>query len=171
MLRTWQDESSMNRPLRDIRQQFMSTLGEMDRLMGGPSTMEPWGGEIGRPQMMGEISRPLVSGMPMDVIDHPDRIVLKADLPGFRKGEFSMDVENDVLTISGERQRSRDEEGEGWKVRERAWGKVNRSFALPQNVDQDRIDAVHRDGVLCVTLPKKQTTPMTTKKGKNIPIH
>ena len=98
-------------------------------------------------------------GFRTDVIDTGDAYELQAELPGFKKEELKLDVENDVLTISAERGYNKDEEDKGrnYIKRERVYGSFSRSFDV-SGVNVDAISAAYNDGVLHVTLPKKQET-------------
>lgn len=98
-------------------------------------------------------------GFRTDVIDMGDAYELQAELPGFKKEELKLDVENDVLTISAERGYNKDEEDKGrnYIKRERVYGSFSRSFDV-SGVNVDAISAAYNDGVLHVTLPKKQET-------------
>lgn len=111
-----------------------------------------------------EMSRDLWSGRSAlgfraDVIDTGDAYELQAELPGFKKEELKLDVENDVLTISAERSYDKNEEknGRSYIKRERVYGSFSRSFDV-SGVEVDGISASYNDGVLSVKLPKKQET-------------
>ncbi|KAI9157036.1 hypothetical protein LWI28_015877 [Acer negundo] len=86
----------------------------------------------------------------------PEAHVFKADLPGLRKEEVKVEVEEDgrVLQISGERDREQEEKNEKWHRVERSSGKFLRRFRLPENARVDQIRACMENGVLTVTLPK-----------------
>ncbi|WP_273844404.1 Hsp20/alpha crystallin family protein [Rubrobacter calidifluminis] len=88
----------------------------------------------------------------LDVYNRDGDMVIKAELPGVRREDVDITVENGVLTISGERKEER-EEGEGsYLVRERRYGSFRRSMTLPEGVDESRIHAKFEDGVLEVVL-------------------
>ena len=91
---------------------------------------------------------------PADVVETKDAIVVRVDLPGFKGEEIALKVENDVLTIEAERKVA-EAEGETYHRAERSYGKVARSFSLPIGVDTARTDARYVDGVLEITLPKR----------------
>ncbi len=95
-----------------------------------------------------------------DVIDTGDAYQLQAELPGFKKEDISIDVENDVLTISAERKYENDESGKNSYVkRERFYGSFSRSFDV-SGINVDGIEAAYTDGVLTLTMPKKvEQTP------------
>lgn len=92
----------------------------------------------------------------VDIFETPDRIVLRADLPGLEQKDIEVRVEESTLTLRGERRPSTDVRPEDFHRAERPHGPFLRWFALPPNVEQAGIRAVQRHGVLEVTLPKKQ---------------
>ena len=97
--------------------------------------------------------RPL-KGFRTDVIDAGSAYRLEAELPGFRKENISLDVENDCLTISAERSVEENESKESFIKRERFYGSYSRSFDV-SGIDQENIEAAYNDGILTLTLPKK----------------
>lgn len=92
----------------------------------------------------------------VDVEETADAIVLRADLPGMSKKDMRISVENNRLTISGERKSKHSENGKNFHRIERTYGSFCRSFALPATVLGDRVEATYRDGVLEVTVPKAE---------------
>lgn len=90
----------------------------------------------------------------LDIEEKDDNYFVTVDLPGLKKEDIKIDLQNSVLTISGER--TREMKGEG-RYSERAYGRFQRSFTLPQQVDVEKIEARFEDGVLHVTLPKAET--------------
>lgn len=98
-------------------------------------------------------SRTAVNPFATDVIDHGDAFELDAELPGFKKEDISLNIENDCLTISAERKFNKDEKVPNFVKRERFYGSYSRSFDLT-GIDVDKITAAYTDGVLKLTLPK-----------------
>jgi HSP20 family protein len=91
----------------------------------------------------------------VDVMQTPDKIVVKADLPGVSKDDLKISIEDSHLTIKGERKKEEEvKEGEYHRV-ERVYGSFERTFELPATVEADKVEAAYKDGVLEVTLPKK----------------
>jgi HSP20 family protein len=91
---------------------------------------------------------------PVDIFETADReIVLKAELPGLRREDIDLTVENNTLTIRGERRRDPEISEDRYHRFERQYGAFSRSFTLPPTVDASRVRAEYRDGVLTVTLP------------------
>lgn len=82
-----------------------------------------------------------------------DKIVVRADLPGVKKEDVNVNVENDVLTISGERSAESEDQGDGWYRTERNYGSFYRALPLPEGVNAEQCDATFKDGVLEVSLP------------------
>jgi HSP20 family protein len=109
--------------------------------------------------MFGPFNR--VSGLrgpDTDVIETEHDIRVVCELAGMHAGDIDVSLENNVLTISGEKQAERSEEDERgtWHLNERRWGRFTRSFVLPREVEQDRIRARYQDGVLTVEIPKTE---------------
>ncbi len=102
----------------------------------------------------------------VDMFENDDKIVIKAELPGMEKKDFSVDVKERVLTLSGERSYDNEVKEENYYRRERAYGKFKRAFSLPSDVDPDKIKADFKDGVLKVEIPKPEA-----QKPKQITIH
>lgn len=93
-----------------------------------------------------------------DVMESEDAIRVMVEVPGFRPGDVAIDLEGNVLTISGEK-RQESTEGAGgstWHLSERRFGRFTRSFILPRDVEQDRIEARCENGVLRVVIPKSE---------------
>ena len=92
----------------------------------------------------------------VDIYEHEGNIVLKAEIPGIDPKEVDVRVENNVLTLRGERKIDTEVKRESYHRVERAYGTFSRSFTLPNVVDTEKIKAEYRDGVLRVTLPKRE---------------
>ena len=92
----------------------------------------------------------------MDLVETEDDFVLKADLPGLGDGDVKIEVEDNVLTISGERKSEREERKDGYYRVERASGSFRRSLTLPEGVDPESVQANFERGVLEVRIPKPE---------------
>lgn len=92
----------------------------------------------------------------VDIFEQEGNIVLKAELPGVDPKDVDVRVENNVLTLKGERKFDNEVKREDYHRVERTYGSFSRSFTLPTVVDTDKIKAEVRDGVLRVNLPKKE---------------
>ena len=92
----------------------------------------------------------------VDVYETEGSYVLKADLPGMKKEDIKLDVNDGVLTIQGEKKLEEKTENDNYVRMERSYGSFTRSFTLTDNVDTENIQAAYKDGVLEITLSKKE---------------
>jgi HSP20 family protein len=92
----------------------------------------------------------------VDIFETENELVFKADLPDVDQKNIDVRVENQTLTLEGERAFDKDEAGKGYHRTERSYGHFTRSFAVPSTFETDKISAIYRNGVLTVTLPKKE---------------
>lgn len=90
----------------------------------------------------------------VDIYEQDGNIVVKAELPGVDPKDVDVRVENNTLTLSGQRKLDNEVKQESYHRVERAYGTFTRSFTLPSALDQEKIKAEYKDGVLKVTLPK-----------------
>ena len=107
------------------------------RLFNEPQSNRPWSPSV-------------------DIYETENELVLKADLPDVDQKKIDVRVENQTLTIAGERKFEKKESGKGFHRIERNYGNFVRSFAVPSAFDTDHINAAYRNGVLTVTLAKKE---------------
>lgn len=91
-----------------------------------------------------------------DIYENDNEIVIKAELPEVKKGDVHVAIENNVLTIRGERKFSEETKQENYRRVERSYGEFMRSFTLPSFVDATKVNADFKDGVLRVTLAKRE---------------
>src|SRR5215204_4494859 len=94
----------------------------------------------------------------VDIYENKDHIVLEAELPGMNREDFDLTVENNVITLRGERRFEKKEDTDNYHRVERAYGSFTRSFTLPNTVSGEGASADYRNGVLRVTLPKREET-------------
>jgi len=92
----------------------------------------------------------------VDIYETDNELVLKADLPDVEQKDIDVRIENQTLTIAGERKFESEESAKGYHRIERSYGAFTRSFAVPNAFDTDKIAAGYKNGVLSVTLPKKE---------------
>lgn len=92
----------------------------------------------------------------MDVQEDRDRFTISMELPGLSKDDVSLTVREGMLTIEGERKQEDEKEGVNYHRVERRYGKFLRSFQLPVRVQEDKIEAVFKEGVLTVQIPKAE---------------
>lgn len=91
---------------------------------------------------------------------------IDVDLPGVKKEDISVKVENNVLTLKGERKSKEEVKEENYYKMESSFGSFTRSFTLPDNIDAENIHAENKDGVLEITLPKKEEKNKSVKQIK-----
>lgn len=93
-----------------------------------------------------------------------DAYFVEVELPGVKKEDISIDVNEDILTISGERKIKEEQKDENFYKVESQYGKFERSFNLPEDVDTDNIEATSNNGVLEIKIPKNQKVEKKPKK-------
>jgi HSP20 family protein len=93
---------------------------------------------------------------PVDVVETGTEIILKADLPEMSQDEIGIKVEDGTLTIEGERKFLKETPEESYIQIERSYGTFRRTFEIPRMIDQEKIKASYKDGVLRIVLPKKE---------------
>ena len=94
----------------------------------------------------------------VDIYENKDQIVLEAELPGMSREDFDLSVENNIITLRGERHFEKKDDTDNYHRVERAYGSFTRSFTLPNTVSGEGAVADYRNGVLRVVLPKKEET-------------
>ena len=92
----------------------------------------------------------------MDLVEADDHFVLKADLPGLAEEDVAIEVQDNVLTISGSREAEHERKEKGWYRLERSYGSFSRSLTLPDGVDADKVEASFDRGVLEIRVPKPE---------------
>ena len=92
----------------------------------------------------------------VDVVEQDKSYLLRAEIPGVSPEQIDLQVENDVLTLRGERKHESQEERAGYRRVERSYGSFSRSFVLPQGTNVDAIEARAENGVLTISIPKVQ---------------
>ena len=92
----------------------------------------------------------------VDIYETNEVVVVKAELPGLTKDQIGIEVKDGLLSLKGERKIEKNVKEENFHRIERAYGTFQRSFSLPASVDQERISASLKDGILELTLPKKE---------------
>ena len=114
--------------------------------------------DVFAPMVRGGASRNLLRGPEADVVETQNDIRVYLDIPGMRPDDIDISLENNILTISGERSAEWQEgdEKNTWHLSERRYGRFSRSFVLPRDVDADRIDANFDNGVLQLSIPKSE---------------
>jgi HSP20 family protein len=138
------------RPFRDM----VSIQDEMNRLFD-----DFFGRPLARPEWEGTWS-PSV-----DVSETKDNVIVNAEIPGMSKEDVKVTVQDNILTLSGEKKQEKEEKNGSYHRIERSYGSFRRSFTLPTFVQADKVKAAYKDGILKITLPKTEEV-----KSKEIPI-
>lgn len=94
----------------------------------------------------------------VDIFEDQDRLIVEAELPGMNRDDFEVSVENNVLTLKGERRFEKKTEGDNYHRVERSYGSFTRQFTLPQTVTAEGANADFENGVLRISLPKREET-------------
>jgi HSP20 family protein len=129
-------------PFRDLR----TLQDEVNRLFSSNLSRS-----IGDEQMARGAWTPSV-----DIYENKDQIILEAELPGMRREDFDLTIENNVLTLRGERHFEKESEQDNYHRVERSYGTFTRSFTLPQTVSAENVKAEYKNGVLRVALHKRE---------------
>ena len=101
----------------------------------------------------------------VDIVEKDNEIFITAEIPGIDQKDLEVDLSGAVLTIKGEKKEEREEKGENYHRVERTFGSFSRSFTLPCEVQEDKVEAKYKDGILFLALPKAESS-----KKKTIPI-
>ena len=125
------------RGLSNLQDQFNRIFNETLRTQTDESAMTAWAPAV-------------------DIYETPNELVVKADLPDVNEKDIDVRVENNLLTIRGERKFEKSVSEENFLRVERAYGSFSRSFSLPNTVNPEAIRAEYKNGVLNVTLPKRE---------------
>jgi len=94
----------------------------------------------------------------VDIAETDKEFIINAEIPDVKKEDVKVMVDNGILTISGERKQEKEEKGKKFHRVERFYGSFSRSFTLPNNVDESKIEASFKDGMLNLTVPKTEET-------------
>ncbi|MFH0845754.1 MAG: Hsp20/alpha crystallin family protein [Pseudomonadota bacterium] len=92
----------------------------------------------------------------LDVKETKENLVINAELPGLGPKDIEVSISGDLLTLKGEKKQEREEKEESYHLVERRYGAFSRSIRLAAEVDPQKIKAIHKDGVLTITLPKSE---------------
>lgn len=101
----------------------------------------------------------------MDLVEHDDHFLLRADLPGLTEGDVSIEMSDGSLIVSGERKAEHDQRERGFYRLERPYGQFSRTLTLPDGIDGEQVKASFANGVLEVWIPKPEQ-----RKPRRIPI-
>lgn len=92
----------------------------------------------------------------VDISETDAEFCIKADVPGIKREDVKINIEDHILSISGENKQEKEEKGEKFHRVERFYGSFRRSFTLPENVNEEKIEANFKDGLLTLTIPKTE---------------
>ena len=123
----------------DPLQGFHYLEDAVTRLMNEPRTSRPWSPAV-------------------DIVETEDAVTLKADLPDMKIEDIDIRVENGTMTLKGLRKFEKDKAVKDYHRIERSYGEFVRSFAVPNSVETDKVGAEYKNGVLTITLPKKDSS-------------
>lgn len=113
--------------------------------------MGPWHSRLDK-----EETREMAFHPPVDIKENKDSYQVTMEVPGVNKEEISIEMKESVLSISGKREISSEEKDETYHRIERYYGSFCRSFTIPTPVDEKKIDAAYKDGILTISIPKKE---------------
>ena len=153
---TWQPLVRLRADMERMFEDFFS--GVSSSLSGRKGTVEPFR----------TVERMFTGSAPaVDLVEKENAYEMSAELPGLDDKDVRLSLKDDVLTLSGERKEQTEEKKQGYHFSERRFGAFRRSFRLPDDVDQDKIEANFKKGVLTITLPKN---PEAAKNEKKIEV-
>jgi len=92
----------------------------------------------------------------VDVIESEDRFEIRFSVPGIGKDDIKIDLDKGKLTVSGERKMEEKSEKRNYRSIETSYGTFNRSFHLPDNINEDKVEAIHENGILTILVPKEE---------------
>ncbi len=131
-------------PVSDVAEEIVNMQREIDRMFsrfnGGTTAdkaLEGWSPAV-------------------DIIEDDHQFIVRADLPGLTKEDVKITVENNQLTIRGEKREEEEKEGKNYHRIERSYGSFYRSFTLPTSALSSKIEAEYKDGVLTLSIPKAE---------------
>lgn len=101
---------------------------------------------------------------PVNISETKGTFIVDLSVPGMAKEDFKVDIEDNILTVSSKRKEEKTENDKNFKRCEFSYSSFSRSFTLPENVDENNISAKYNNGVLKLTIPKKEVTVSKSKK-------
>jgi HSP20 family protein len=150
---TWQPLARLRTDMERMFEDFFSSVSSS--LSGRKGTVEPFR----------TVERMFTGSAPaVDLVEKENTYEMSVELPGLDDKDVRLSLKDDVLTLSGEKKEQTEEKKQGYHFSERRFGSFRRSFRLPDDVDQDKIEANFKKGVLTVTLPKNPEAAKSEKK-------
>ena len=149
----------------DPLSEFSSLQERFNQLLGQPGGLfRNMGSSMDQPLAFGNFAPPV------DIYEDDHQVTIQAELPGIDEKDLNITVENNVLTISGERKLENEENKENFHRIERSYGRFTRSFTLPSTLDTENINADFNNGVLKIVLNKSEAAkPKQIKVGVGKP--
>src|SRR4051812_29549995 len=139
----------------------MTTITRIDSFRELASFFENWAAPTGKDQLVAGIFVP-----PVDVYEDEHNLVLKVEIPGVNEEDLNVSLENNTLTIQGERKFEKEEKEENFHRIERRYGSFVRTFKLPNTVDAEKVEASYEKGILKITMAKRaEAKPRQIKVG------
>lgn len=151
MVPAWGDRDPIMGLHRDVDRLF----DEFRRSLGAPVTQDERG--------LNSLLAPRI-----DVVEGDQEVRVEAELPGLSEKDIDVSYADGVLTIQGEKTADTEDDSGRWYLRERVHGRFHREIPLGLKVEEDKIDATFKNGILTVTLPK---TAESRTEAKRIPVH
>jgi HSP20 family protein len=145
------------RPLQEWRP-FAGLRQEIDRLF---NDFDPW--RLPSRAFFGSEPGAFAAGMAVDIVEKERAFEVTAELPGLAETDVHVELMNGSLRIHGEKKEEKEEKRKDYYLSERRYGSFERRFPIPEGVDADKIDAVFKQGVLTITLPKTAEAQKSTK--------
>ena len=151
---------------REEEHPIYSLQREMNRVFDDFFRAPAWEGfgefsELATERFMGDVSPRI------DMSETDKELVLKAELPGMTEKDVDISITRDMLTISGEKKQEKEQTEKGWYRMERHYGSFTRSIPLPYEIESDKAEALYKNGVLTIRLPK---SAVQQKATRTIPI-
>ena len=100
----------------------------------------------------------------VNITEQKDNYLVSLAAPGLKKDDFKIDVDGNMLTISTEKEETKEEKDKKYTRKEYNYSSFSRSFSLPEEINKEKIEAYYEDGVLKITLPRKEEARKTTAK-------
>ena len=100
----------------------------------------------------------------VNITEQKDNYLVSLAAPGLKKDDFKIDVDGNMLTISSEKEETKEEKDKKFTRKEYNYSSFSRSFSLPEEINKEKIEAYYEDGVLKITLPRKEEARKTTAK-------
>jgi HSP20 family protein len=123
--------------------------------------------EFFSPAVISDETMPVWGWNPVvDIYENEGNIIITAELPGVDKKDMTVDIKGRILTLKGERSTDNEVKEDNYYRKERSYGKFERCFTLPAEIDPDKIKADYKDGVLKIDIPKTEES-----KPKQVTIH